>query len=391
MKNFGNKIDNDETSAGVVVASEYNSAFNELKKAVEIYLRLNELDNQQLGKAIDIASKAMFYNDEGTPNAVHLTRGATNEKIETLFDGMLVFFSPANANTATSTLKVNGLTPKVMKFNNSALVAGTLVVGAKYIAVYKLSDDSFHIDAVATGLSPSEIVDKSYVFSEIRAVKSLIEASKDETKVLIEALETKAKLLIGISEDETKALIKNLDETKELIETSKNETKELIETLKNETKGELGELESKSLTLIHVSFNDALSKIETLKNETKSLIEASGYSETILFEGFTDLRSYTSIMLKESIVNFNSLSFLMNMYTPTNTVQAANVNINVSSFLRSGELRDYDFIFPIIDFDNGAMTALMIEFMPPTYDTVKMKARRNFQSARIVRITGIKG
>lgn len=149
MKNFGNKLDNDETSAGVVVANEYNSIFNEAKGAVTPFLELNELDNQQLGKAIDIASKAMFYNDIGSPNAVHLTRGATAEQIETLFDGMVVMFSPSNANTGASTLKVNGLGAKAMKFNDSALVAGMLILGVKYIAVYKLSDDSFHIDILS--------------------------------------------------------------------------------------------------------------------------------------------------------------------------------------------------------------------------------------------------
>lgn len=108
-------------------------------------------NNIQLAASIDKASKALFYNDVGTPNAVHLTRGATNEQVETLFDGMVVFFSPANQNTGGATLKVNDLAAKPMKFNDSALQAGMLLIGVKYIAVYQLSDDSFHIDVVASG------------------------------------------------------------------------------------------------------------------------------------------------------------------------------------------------------------------------------------------------
>lgn len=149
MKDFVNKIDNDPTSAGVVVAEEYNSAFNELKNAVKPYIPLDEQNDKQLSESIDIASKAFYYGDVGSVNNVVLTRTATSDPIETLFDGMVIVFTAANENTGASTLKLNELDTKAMLHNGSPLEAGVLRIGVKYIAIYSMSADSFNIDSLA--------------------------------------------------------------------------------------------------------------------------------------------------------------------------------------------------------------------------------------------------
>jgi hypothetical protein len=126
MNNFNTKIDNDATSAGVVVADEYNSIFNEAKNAITPFVTLDGADSKQLQKVIDIASKATFYTDTGTTNNIVLSRGATTETTETLFDGMVVVFTPANTNTGATTLKVKTLLSKQIFYNNVALIAGFL-------------------------------------------------------------------------------------------------------------------------------------------------------------------------------------------------------------------------------------------------------------------------
>lgn len=158
MRDFNTKIDNDNTSAGVVVADEYNSNFSELKGAVTPFMGLNEADNKQLAKSIDIASKAMFYTDTGTPNTVILERGATTETLETLFDGMVVMFTPANANTGATTLKVKTLDAKALKYNGADLDAGYLKTGLKYIAVYNVANNRFDCDVITLGVDINSLL-----------------------------------------------------------------------------------------------------------------------------------------------------------------------------------------------------------------------------------------
>ena len=140
MRDWNTKIDDNATSAGVVVAEEYNSLFNEAKGAVTPFMALNEADNKQLAKSIDTASKAMFYTDAGTQNAIVLSRGATTETLETLFDGMVIMFKPANVNTGATTLKVKTLTAKNAFYDGVALVSGFLQTDSRYIAVYERSN-----------------------------------------------------------------------------------------------------------------------------------------------------------------------------------------------------------------------------------------------------------
>ena len=126
MRDFNTKIDNDNTSAGVVVADEYNSIFRESKNVVTPFIGLNEADNQQMAKAIDIATKANFYYDTGTVNTVQLTRSATTQQLETLVDGIMFTFIPAVQNTGATTLQLKSLTAKPLYYNGAVLTAGTL-------------------------------------------------------------------------------------------------------------------------------------------------------------------------------------------------------------------------------------------------------------------------
>lgn len=166
MRNFNTKIDNDNTSAGVVVADEYNSIFNENKNVITPFMGLSEADSQQMIKSIDIVSKAMFYTDVGTVNAIELERGATTSTIETLFDGMVVMFTPTNANTGASTLKIKTLTAKALKYNGADLESGFLSTTSKYIAIYDLANDRFNIETLTTKVKASEIL--KYVSATIK-------------------------------------------------------------------------------------------------------------------------------------------------------------------------------------------------------------------------------
>jgi len=145
MLNYGTKIDNNETSAGVVVAKEYNSIMSEQKNTVLPFLGLDELDNKQQVKAIDIASKAMYYSDTGTANSIILSRGATTETIETLFEGMVIMFTPANINTGATTIKIKTLDAKPLYYDGSELTAGFLSSEKTYTAVYSVANGRFNI------------------------------------------------------------------------------------------------------------------------------------------------------------------------------------------------------------------------------------------------------
>lgn len=146
MRNFNTKIDNDNTSAGVVVADEYNSLFGEAKNVVTPFFTLDEANSQQMIKSVDIVSKAMFYTDVGAVNAIELERGATTQTIETLFDGMVVMFTPANANTGATTLKIKTLDAKPLKYNGADLASGFFKTTSKYIAIYDVANGWFNVD-----------------------------------------------------------------------------------------------------------------------------------------------------------------------------------------------------------------------------------------------------
>ncbi len=112
-----------------------------------------------------VPRSVIYHTDTGVANAIHLNNVVLPNYQNTLEDGMVVFFSPAYQNTGAATLKVNGLVEKIIKFKDSELSADMLLTDVKYMAIYKLSDDSFHVDIVANNQMPDELVDKNYVDS----------------------------------------------------------------------------------------------------------------------------------------------------------------------------------------------------------------------------------
>ncbi len=145
MRDFNTKIDNDNTSAGVVVAGEYNSIFSENKNVITPFMGLEEADNQQMIKSIDIASKASLYYDTGSVNAIKLTRSATTQQIETLFDGMVLSFMPAVQNTGATTLQLKELDAKNLFYNGVALTAGFLKTDTVYQIKYSTTNNRFDV------------------------------------------------------------------------------------------------------------------------------------------------------------------------------------------------------------------------------------------------------
>lgn len=143
VKNWIEKIDNNDTAAGFVGAEDFNSAFNELENVVSPFMALDVAQNNQLVRAIDIISKATHYTDSGTQNAISLTRGATATVIESLFDGMVVSFYPALANNGATTINVNGTGVKPLKFNGADLPINFLSVDYRFTAIYDATNEWF--------------------------------------------------------------------------------------------------------------------------------------------------------------------------------------------------------------------------------------------------------
>ena len=180
MRDFVSKADASTTSSGRMTAAEYNSLLSENENVVTPFMELNELQYDQMSRSIDIATKANWYYDNGTANAVHLVRSSTAAQIEMLADGIMVFFSPAHNNTGAATLKLNHLSAKPIHFNNANIVSGMLVPTMKYMAVYSSASDAFNLDVVASGIQPSEILSKS-------DIETLIHDYADEREIACKA------------------------------------------------------------------------------------------------------------------------------------------------------------------------------------------------------------
>lgn len=150
MKDFNTKIDDTAGAQGQVDASEYNSLFDEVKNTITVFgTALAEGDSKQMQKAMDIATKAINYEDGGTANTVQLTRPITSETTEQLFDGMVVFFTPKFANTGATTLKITTLTAKPAKYLGADLTADFLKSDYCYKAVFDEANDWFELNIVA--------------------------------------------------------------------------------------------------------------------------------------------------------------------------------------------------------------------------------------------------
>ena len=148
MRDWNTKIDDNETSAGEVIADEYNSLFDELKNVVSPITALSEVNPKQLVESIDKLTKASLYADTGTANTILLSRPLTASALETLVDGMTFFFKPKFANTGATTLKVTTLTAKNAFYNGVALVSGFLNPLYIYVAIYDAANGRFNIDGI---------------------------------------------------------------------------------------------------------------------------------------------------------------------------------------------------------------------------------------------------
>ncbi|MDY0193562.1 MAG: hypothetical protein RBR93_08545 [Aliarcobacter butzleri] len=211
MRDFNTKIDNDNTSAGVVVADEYNSIFGEAKNVISPFMGLSEVDSQQMIKSIDIASKANFYYDTGSVNVIELTRSATTQQIETLFDGMMLSFMPAIQNTGATTLKIKNLTPKNLFYNGVEITAGFLKTDTVYTIKYSTTNDRFDILKTYTaGAGTTGVFSQGFVKPN-NAIPLFVKASPASIKI-----PTGTSLIVGentitLSSDYTLSLNSDLD------------------------------------------------------------------------------------------------------------------------------------------------------------------------------------
>lgn len=211
MRNFNTKIDNDNTSAGVVVADEYNSLFRENKNLVSAFIGLSEADNQQMVKAVDIASKANFYYDTGSVNTIELTRSATTQEIETLFDGMILSFMPKVQNTGATTLKIKNLTPKNVFYSGVALTAGFLKIDTVYQVKYSSTNDRFDVLKTYTaGVGTTGVFSQGFV-KPSNAIPLFVKASPASLKIPTGTSIIVGENTITLASDYTLSLNSDLD------------------------------------------------------------------------------------------------------------------------------------------------------------------------------------
>jgi len=150
MLDFGTKTNDTAGAGGQVEDTEYNSLFSEVKNVItKTGIALDGGKTDQMIKAIDKISKATEYQDNGTANTIQLTRQATGDTIEELFDGMVVYFSPKFANTGATTLKIATLLAKPTKYLGVDVTADFFKVEYNYKAVYDLGNEWFECDVVA--------------------------------------------------------------------------------------------------------------------------------------------------------------------------------------------------------------------------------------------------
>ena len=158
MKDWTEKVDNLSTEQGTITASDFNSTYNEAKNVVKPIMSLDENDNKQLVKSIDILSKTVGYNDIGSANVIKLTRSAITEVIETYKDGMTLFFTTTNTNTGSTTLEVQNLGAKPTKHNGVDLPSSYIQPNRIFIASYNQAEDIFEVSDITSGASSSGLL-----------------------------------------------------------------------------------------------------------------------------------------------------------------------------------------------------------------------------------------
>jgi len=112
-----------------------------------------------IAKSNDIVNMASYYVDNSSDeNNVELVNNAIITKIDKYYDGMVVIFTPANENTDATTLKVNTLDTKDLKYNGADIEAGFLKTGLKYLAVFNQAQDRFDVEPLTLGLDTKSLI-----------------------------------------------------------------------------------------------------------------------------------------------------------------------------------------------------------------------------------------
>lgn len=110
--------------------------------------RASDTNWQYLGTLGNSGTAA--YADTGTADDYELDIMGGLENPAAYFNGMVIFFKPANTNTGASTLEIGTLGAKdLTDGEGNALGAGAIVADNWYLAVYNLADDRFEAKITA--------------------------------------------------------------------------------------------------------------------------------------------------------------------------------------------------------------------------------------------------
>ena len=138
MRDFGTKVDNTAPGAsGILTADEDNVRFRELESAVSTSgLALDpavgpDTNLTMLSQALArYASGGVWYQDNGSANALQLTTPLTFVMPTSYFKGMHVRCIPGYSNTGPTTINVNGTgSKKVLDAAGTALAGNLIVAG----------------------------------------------------------------------------------------------------------------------------------------------------------------------------------------------------------------------------------------------------------------------
>lgn len=95
-------------------------------------------------------ASANYGVDSGAANAYVVSIAATY--LTSYFDGLRIRVKPTNANTATSTINVNGLGAKTLKRpDNTVLLANDILAGYAFDATYNSTTGCFHLQPATAG------------------------------------------------------------------------------------------------------------------------------------------------------------------------------------------------------------------------------------------------
>ena len=184
----------------IPLADDFNSDFEECKNVVLPFMELDESDDKQLVKSIDVISKVMFYRDMGDENQVRLVRYSTTDAFEQYHNGMVLFFMPKYNNTGSTTVELQELGAKPIKHNGAELPAGFLKPTEWYILFYDSVLGYFNITEmsnsnayhgnpnetykVADGVSAQDAVNVSQISGKLNKVDVINTLTTDTDKAV---------------------------------------------------------------------------------------------------------------------------------------------------------------------------------------------------------------